>query len=168
MVAWFKKLGVAFTALVVTLGMALGIGAAPAQAAFGGVCAGNAFCLYQWTGLGAQVEGNRWQTSYANLEGSGGCITLGSAKWANGTNVGNNSGSIMWKTTSGIWEQYAITVFNWDGCNTAGQWEVIGYAGSAGTQWSLDNLNNYAYSDSGSSIKLYHTISSIGFRCVIC
>lgn len=141
---------------------------APALAAFGGVCAGDSFCLYQWTGLGAQVEGNRWQTSYYNvINNHGGCINLGSAAWANGTLVNNNSGSIMWKTQSSGYTQYAITVFNWVNCNTDGQWEVIGYLGAAGTQYTLDNLTNYDYGDSGSSLTLYHTITSIGIRRVL-
>lgn len=138
----------------------------PASAAFGGVCASNSFCLYQWTGLGAQVEGNRWQSSYNNIISGDGCLTLGSAAWANGTLVTDNSGSIMWKTTVGGYEQYAITVFNWQNCNASGPFKVIGYLGSAGSQYSLDNLNNYTYSNS--TIKLYHTITSIGIRCVIC
>jgi hypothetical protein len=141
----------------------------PAQAAFGGICNGNAFCLYQWVGYGAQVEGNRWQSSYYNIVvNHGGCLNLGSATWANGTPVKNNSGSIMWKTVDSGWEQYAITVFNWDNCNTSGEWEVIGYAGGALSQYGLDNLTQYDYSDSGSSMTLYHTINSIGIRCVIC
>lgn len=148
--------------------LGVGVAASPAHAAFGGVCSGDAFCLYQWTGLGAQVEGNRWQSSYYNITNNhGGCINLAGATWANGTLVNDNSGSIMWKTQSSGYTQYAITVFNWTNCNTSGQWEVIGYLGSAGSQFSLDNLNNYDYSDSGSSISLYHTITSIGIRRVL-
>jgi hypothetical protein len=150
------------SALLLTLGLSLA-GPAPAQAAFGGVCANNSFCLYQWTGLGAQVANNRWQSSYNNIIGGDGCLTLGSAAWANGTLVTDNSASIMWKTTVSGYENYAITVFNWQGCNAAGPFKVIGYLGSANTQYSLDNLNNYVYSNA-TQYKLYHTISSIGIR----
>lgn len=148
--------------------LGVGVSASPANAAFGGLCAADAFCLYQWTGLGAQVAGNRWQSSYDNfLLNHGGCINMAGATWANGTPVDNNSGSIMWRTVSSGYTQYAITVFNWANCNTSGQWEVIGYLGSAGSQYSLDNLTHYDYSDSGSSISLYHTISSVGIRRVL-
>lgn len=164
-----NKLRLAIASFISALMLAAGFTVAtPAQAAFGGLCSANSFCLYQWTGLGAQVENNRWQSSYGNFIGhSGGCIDLSGPTWANGTPVNNNSGSLMWRTTVGGWEQYAITVFNWANCNTAGQWEVIGYLGSAGSQFSYDNLSNYDYSDSGSAITLYHTISSISIRRVL-
>ena len=166
MLAWLKRLAVVVAAAF-TLTAAAGV--APAQAAFGGVCSGNAFCLYQWTGLGAQVENDRWQSSYTNIiNNHGGCINLAGATWDNGTPVNDNSGSLMWKTVDSGYTQYAITVFNWTNCNTSGQWEVIGYLGGALTMYSLDNLHDYHYGDSGSSIELYHTITSIGIRCVVC
>lgn len=163
------KFRLAFAAFLTTLAVMTGLSfGAPAQAAFGGICNGNAFCLYQWVGYGAQVEGNRWQSSYYNITvNHGGCLNLGNAAWANGTLVKNNSGSIMWKTVDSGWEQYAITVFNWDNCNTSGEWEVIGYLGGALSQYGLDNLTNYDYSDSGSGMTLYHTINSIGIRRVL-
>src|SRR6185503_16165326 len=77
--------------------------------------------------------------------------------------------SLMWYTQSSGYTQYAITVFNWANCNTSGQWKVIGYLGAAGSTFNMDNLNNYTYqSPAGSTLKLYHTITSIGIRCVIC
>lgn len=155
----------ALAAFVMALGVSLS-GAAPAQAAFGGVCAGNSICLYQWTGLGAQVEGDRWQSSYNNIiSNHGGCLNLGNATWDNGTLVRDNSGSLMWKTTVSGYQNYAITVFNWAGCNSSGPFRVIGYAGSAGSQYSLDHLGNYLYNNNNpTNTTLYHTISSIGIR----
>jgi hypothetical protein len=157
-------------ALAVLFAAVLGAGglANPAQAAFGGTCATNAFCLYQWTGLGAQVAGDRWQSSYTNIiVNHGGCLNLGSATWDNGTPVNDNTGSAMVNTGSngGAYTQYAVTLFNWTNCNTSGQWKVIGYLGD-NTSYALDNFNNYLYNNS--SISLYHTVTSIGIRCVIC
>lgn len=157
----------ALTALALALGLSM-VTASPAQAAFGGVTAANSISFYQWTGLGAQVEGDRWQTSYSNIINAGGCLNL-AGTWANGTSRNDNTGSAMWKTTVSGYEQYAITVFNWSNCNAAGQFKVIGYLGSAGSQFSIDNLNDVTYSNpAGTTMKLYHTITSIGIRCVIC
>jgi len=166
------KLKRAFAALAasIVVGFGLAATATPAQAAFGGYCAADAFCAYQWTGLGAQVEGDRWQSTYFNFTvAHDGCINLAGATWDNGTPVNDNTGSLMWYTQSSGYTQYAITVFNWANCNTSGQWKVIGYLGAAGSTFNMDNLNNYTYqSPAGSTLKLYHTITSIGIRCVIC
>lgn len=164
---WLKRLAVVFAAALILTG---GAATAPAHAAFGGVCNGNAFCAYQWTGLGAQVANDRWQSSYTNIiNNHGGCINLAGATWDNGTAVNDNTGSLMWNTVDSGYDQYAITVFNWANCNTSGQWKVIGYLGGALSMYSLDNLNNYTYqSPPGTTMKLYHTITSIGIRCVIC
>ncbi|MET0416530.1 MAG: hypothetical protein ABW022_10975 [Actinoplanes sp.] len=158
-----------FLAALAALFIALGISvapASPAQAAFGGVCADNAVCLYQWTGLGAEVAGNRWQSSFNNIINSGGCLNItNAAKWANGTYVSDNSASLMYRVgNTSTYHPYYITVFNWANCQTGGGSKGMGYL-APNTQYSLDNLNNYYYTfPQVGPHKLYHTITSIEIR----
>ncbi len=137
----------------------LGVGAAasPAQAASGGACSLNSFCLYQWTDFGTQVANDRWQTSFANILGhSNRCINIPPATWANGTGVSDNSGSMAWYG-SATWGTYSIAYFNWTNCQTGGGWGETGYLTGGG---NLSNLNSYVY-PTAPSISLYHTITSI-------
>jgi hypothetical protein len=149
-----KKL---FAALVVaaTLGL-LGV-AQPAQAASGGACSNNAFCLYQWADFGAQVANDRWQTSFNNINNHANrCINIPPATWANGTGVADNSGSMAWNG-SAEWADWSIAYFNWTNCQTGGGWGETGYLSGGG---NLYNLSAYVY-PSKPTISLYHTITSI-------
>lgn len=161
-----NRIAAAAAAVLLALGLSLA-GAAPAHAAFGGVTADNSISLYQWTGLGAQVEGNRWQTSFTNvINNHGGCINIAPAKWANNTPVADNSASLMWRVgaSTQAYSRFTIRVFNWANCNGGGGSKGMGYL-APGTQYSLDNLNNYYYPDpSVGPYKLYRTISSIQIR----
>lgn len=155
----------ALSALFLALGLSLA-GATPAHAAFGGVTADNSISLYQWTGLGAQVAGNRWQTSFSNvINNHGGCINIGAATWANGTPVADNSGSLMYKIgNTSTYHPYYVRVFNWANCNGGGGSKGLGYL-APNYQYSLDDLNSYFYtSPQIGPYKLFHTISSIEIR----
>jgi len=158
----FKKIGMVLVATLMSIGLSVGLGAAPANAAFGGVCANNSICLYQWTGLGAQVEGNRWQSSFNNIINyHNGCLNLGSATWANGTPVNDNAGSLMYVVTSG-YSNYAIRIYDWVNCNFSGPSRNIGYAAN-NTTYSMDNLNYYLFSNNNpNGYSPYHRITSIG------
>ena len=142
--------------------LVIGTTATPAQAAFGGVCANNSICLYQWTGLGAQVAGNRWQSSFSNIiYNHNGCLNLAGATWANGTLVNDNSGSLMYVVTGG-YSNYAIRIYDWVNCNFSGPSRNIGYAAD-NTTYAMDNLNDYLFSNNNPTGKSpYHNITSIG------
>ena len=142
--------------LSVTVGL---FGAAPAQAAAGGACAQNAICLYQWVDYGAQVSGNRWQSSLQNIyDHPNHCLNLSPATWANGTPVNNNSGSLQWKTNS-VWWQYSI-IGVYDSANCAGAGLSLGWqVDTVPDQYNYNNLNNLKFYNS--SVPLYHNITSI-------
>lgn len=150
---------------------ALSFGVAPAQAAFGGACAGNSFCLYQWKDLDGPTAGSRWQSSYTNIYNhSGHCLNIPAATWANGDPVSDNSASAMLTTNAngGAWSGYSITMFNWTNCNSAGQWKVLDYLGdNTSDAWNDLAAIKYQY-PSGSTMTLYHTVTSILVECVSC
>jgi hypothetical protein len=159
-----NRIMAALAALALTAGLSLA-GATPAHAAFGGVTADNSISLYQWTGLGAEVAGNRWQTSFNNVIAQGGCLNIGGATWANGTKVADNSASLMYRVgNTSAYSAYTIRVFNWANCNGGGGSKYMGYL-AANTQYTLDNLNNYYYTEPQvGPHKLYHTITSVQVR----
>ena len=136
----WQRVRITLTALFVALLGATGaaVVATPAQAAFGGNCATNSICLYQWTGFGAQVAGDRWQSSFNNIISQGGCLNVYSAYWDNGTAINNNSGSLMYVVSSG-YANYAIRVYDWENCNASGPSRGIGYAAN-NTTYPMDNL----------------------------
>jgi hypothetical protein len=138
--------------------------ASPAQAAYGGTTAWNSFSLYQWTGLGAQYEGDRWQTSYQNVINNGGCLNV-SGSWINGTAKNNNTASFMFRTSGSAYAGYTLRVYDWPNCNDNGFSRYISYLGGDGYQNITSNLNDWWYNDPYSgSIKLNRTISSIKIR----
>lgn len=152
------KLRLALASLFSILMIGAGISvASPAQAASGGTCSLNSFCLYQWNGFGAQVANDRWQTSFQNLANQG-CINLGNAAWANGTLVRDNSASMAWYGSS-QWAGWTIGYHNWANCQDGGGWGNTTYLNVSG---QLDPLSGLTYpSAQGTNISLYHTITSI-------
>lgn len=149
-------------AALATALLAVGIslpGATPALAAAGGTCSANSFCLYQWVDFGAQVAGNRWQSSLNNIYSHANhCLNLAPATWSNGTPVNDNSGSLQWRVTQQLWVGHTIEVFNWVNCNPDGG---FGYwiPSSATSSYSSSNLSDLTWI--GSSITLYHSVTSI-------
>lgn len=83
-------------------------------------------CLYQWIDFG----GDRWESTLSNLWNAG-CITLSNpmAYWDNGTQVNNNSGSIVVNNSPGGWNNYRIYLHNWINC--AGEQTSNSLAGSS-------------------------------------
>lgn len=169
-----KRFAAAIAASLLILAGSMTIGA-PAQAAFGGTCAANSFCLYPWTGLGAPVAGDRWQSSISNIAnhtdgGVQGCLNLGSATWNNGTPVNDNAASAMVNMTStgNHWAYYTLDTYNWANCNAAGQSGHLTYLPDGHLE-GWDNLNNEGYDlPAGTTMKMYHTITSIRVRCPSC
>ena len=159
------RLRLVLAALAVSL-LAVGAvtvqGATPAQAAAGGNCAANSFCLYQWTNYGALDAGDRWQTTFSNFYNHGNqCINISPATWDNGTPVADNSGSMQWNGSS-TWSDYTITFYNWVNCNAAGAWGQTPYlSGAAG----YPDLSAFTYpSPAGTTIKPFHTITSVDIQ----
>jgi len=149
-------------ALLATVLLASGIslsGATPALAAAGGTCSENSICLYQWTNFGAQVSGDRWQSSLYNINiHPGSCLNLAPAAWDNGTPVNDNSGSLQWRINQDLWVGHTILVYNWVNCNNSGGfgfWSV----NSSSASYSNANLSSITWINSDST--LYHTITSI-------
>jgi hypothetical protein len=149
--------------------LAVGVGLAnptPAHAAFGGDCSRNSFCLYQWKDQGTQVAGNRWQTSLQNIYNHPGhCLSIPPAKWANGTSVSDNSGSLALSFDKNQWGSAIITIYNWTGCNPGGG----SYYFSQDTEFPhpygggiMFDLSLHVYPQT--SITFYHTITSISVR----
>lgn len=143
---------------VLAVGISLS-GASPALAAAGGTCSQNSFCLYQWIDYGAQVSGDRWQSSLYNINiHPNHCLNLSPATWANGTPVNDNSGSLQWRVNQDVWVGHTILVYNWINCNQDGGfgfWTVD----SNPDAYSISNLSNITWVNN--NITLYHTITSI-------
>jgi hypothetical protein len=150
------------TAALLAVGVSLA-NPTPALAAYGGDCAVNSFCLYQWRDLGTQVAGNRWQSSLQNIYNHPGhCLNLPPAKWANGTNVSDNSGSLEYRLSESGWRGSVITAYNWTNCNPGGgSFYFQNDREGPGPGWgaTFHNLSVETYSQN--SITLYHTITSI-------
>lgn len=150
-------------ALFATVLMAVGIGlsgANPAQAAAGGTCAMNSFCLYQWTNYGAQVSGDRWQSSLNNIHNHPAhCLNLSPATWNNGTPVNDNSGSVQWRANAQT-SYGQIMVFNWINCNPNGGWAMLMAAGNW-DEYNYNNLSTLTWTGTNTNVSLYHTITSI-------
>jgi hypothetical protein len=149
-------------ALLATALLAAGIslsGATPAAAAAGGTCNENSICLYQWINRGAQVSGDRWQSSLYNINSHlGHCLNLSPAAWDNGTPVADNSGSLQWRVNQDLWLGHTILIYNWVNCNNDGGfgfWSV----NSVPSSYSIDNLSTITWV--GNNISPYHTITSI-------
>lgn len=146
----------AFAALLLALGLPLA-GATPAQAASGGACWSNSFCLYQWADFGAQVTNDRWQISFNSINSrTNRCVNIRPAEWANGTPVWDNSMSMAWYGST-AWKDWSIAYFNSGNCSGATGWGETGYLSGGG---NLSDLRNWVY-PSQPSISLYHTIASI-------
>lgn len=144
-----KKLKGVLVALVAMASM-LTI-SSPASAADGGACAARSVCLYQWVGYGAQVAGNRWQSSLTNIYNhTNGCLTLGSATWANGTPVSANSAGIR-ITGDYSWDGWNIVLFDGNGCTGA-----VKHI-SLGGPYNVSDLHNISTSAGGN---WYHRIRS--------
>lgn len=148
--------------LLATVLLAVGIslsGATPASAAAGGTCSENAFCLYQWVDYGAQVAGDRWQSSLTNIYNHPEhCLNLAPATWDNGTAVNDNSGSLQWRVNQQLWAGHTIEIYNWINCNPDGGfgfWTVP----SANSSDGISNLTTRQWVNN--SITLYHTVTSI-------
>jgi hypothetical protein len=123
----------------------------------------NAFCLYQWRDRGTQVAGNRWQSSLQNIYNHPGhCLNIPPAKWANGTSVSDNSGSLQYRLDESQWGSAIITVYNWTGCNPGGgsyYFQNDREGPGPGSGLVIFNLSVERYPQT--SITLYHTITSI-------
>ena len=135
-------------------------GATPAHAAFGGTCAENSFCLYQWVDFGTQIPDDRWQTSLYNISiHQQRCLNIAPINWNNGTPVNDNSASMVIRVNGATWANHTIEVFNWVNCNPDGGYD---YFTATSTDWSytVSNLNNLLYLRA-SDIHLYHTITSV-------
>jgi hypothetical protein len=149
-------------ALLATVLLAAGVslsGATPALAAAGGTCSPNSFCLYQWTGCGAQVAGDRWQSSLYNIYNHPNhCLNIPPATWDNGTPVADNSGSLQWRVNQDLWAGHTIVVYNWANCNQGGGW-AFWVPESSGSSYSNANLSSLTWIQT--NITLYHTITSI-------
>ncbi|GIM97333.1 peptidase inhibitor family I36 protein [Paractinoplanes toevensis] len=147
-----------FATVLLGVGVSLS-GAAPALAAAGGTCSANSFCLYQWTGFGAQVAGDRWQTSLSNIYNHPNhCLNIAPATWDNGTAVADNSGSLQWRVNQDLWVGRTIEVFNWVNCNPGGGWGFW-FPESVGSSYSNSNLSTLKWVQT--DITLYHTITSV-------
>jgi hypothetical protein len=158
-----------FPALLAAALLAVGIGIVkptPALAADGGKCSMNSFCLYQWRDFGAQVAGDRWQSTLQNIYNHPNhCVNIPPAKWANGTSVADNSGSAQYNLDVDEWGSAVITVYNWAGCNPGGgsyYFQNDRDTPGPGSGAFYYNLNVYTYPRT--SITLYHSITSISVR----
>lgn len=145
-------------AMLTALTLGVTVGAAPAQAVYAGTCATNAICFYPWINFGGQASGDRWQSSFNNIVNyNGGCVNLYGATWDNGQPVNNNSGSLMYVSSSG-YDDYVIRLYDWENCNGSGPNLLMAYAGTAETHKFAD-LRNLDFS--GTISPLYHRVTSI-------
>lgn len=132
-------------------------GGSPALAAAGGNCTSGGFvCLYQWLNRGAQVSGNRWQSSMSNIYAhSNHCVSLLSpvATWANGTEVYHNSGSYMQTSTSAYGNYF---VYLWGNSNCTGSIGGHLITMNTGVGYIWDDLRDLdAYHEVGSVQLVY-------------
>lgn len=149
-------------ALLATALLAVGIslsGATPAMAAAGGTCNQNSICLYQWINFGAQISGDRWQSSLYNINTHPNhCLNLSPAAWANGTPVNDNSGSLQWRINQDLWVGHTIFIYNWVNCNNEGGFGFWGIDSNHDSlSWADLHYDHWALN----TIPLYHTITSI-------
>lgn len=144
-----------FVALLVAMVLAFGVSnlfASPAQASTEFGCADNTVCLYQWTNFGA----GRWGSTFYNLTiHSGGCINLTSpmAYWPNGTQVPDNSGSLVVNGSGAYSTQWYVSFYNWINCNSGGGITAF----NANWFSSVSDLSTLSLG-AGTA---YHTISSV-------
>lgn len=119
-------------------------------------CAQYFICLYQWVNYGS----GQWYSSFNNIyQHTNNCLTIPPATWPNGTNVSDNSGSIVVNgdTAGGnVWQHYTLYVFNWVNCNSDGGVDSFNLVGPS----QIDDLS-IAHYVNVPSISLYHTITSI-------
>lgn len=115
-------------------------------------CPDNTWCLYQWQNYG----GDRWQSSLQNVWNSG-CISLTSpmAYWDNGTQVYDNSGSMVVNQTGG-WGNYRAYIYNWVSCNSGGG-STSAQLGPGPGIWEGNFINGHWW---------YHKISSLDMAYV--
>jgi hypothetical protein len=133
--------------------------ASPAQATAYQGCNDTTFCLYQAKNYAQEI----WHTSYSNIYNSTSgsvthCLTIGSAKWTNGTYVGNNTGSMVANnyTPALPWPAFNLYFFNEDNCNPAGGYDIM----PGGQDLARPTLSDWFYPNQP-SISEYHTISSV-------
>lgn len=138
--------------------LGIGVAAVPAEAAASHGCADSTFCGFQALNYGQEI----WHTSYSNIfnttsAGITHCLTIGSAKWSNGTYVGNNTGSLVANSSTFPWNNYDLYVFNEDNCNPDGGYDIY-YHNNAPNAVPDLRLKSYI---GNASISQYHTISSV-------
>lgn len=152
----FRKLLTILTTSVLFLGGAE-LSPRPASASYGGDCAFNAICLYQWVNYGSP-DGTRWQSSLNNIwSHTAGCLNIPPALWSNGDDVNNNSAALQLIGTS-TWGHYGVFFYNWVECNPAGG--VVEYSG--GSVLQEYDLHNRVYTlNNPPAYTLYHSITSI-------
>jgi hypothetical protein len=146
---------------LVALSLAIFGFAVPAEATTLG-CPSDAICLYQWLNFGAPPgDANPgWKSSYHNLiYGNAGCINLTSpaAYWPNGTQVWDNSASLVVNGSGAYGQQDGVSFYNSLNCNS--NTGVISY--DANWTSSESDLRTVPM---GYGYYAYHTIASIGWR----
>lgn len=146
--------------LIAAILAALGISIAesPAMASVQHGCADSTFCAYQAKNEGQEI----WHTSLYNIHlhtdgGVASCLDIPPAKWSNGTNVADNTGSAVLNDNTDIaWSAYDVYVYNWTDCNPGGGYYI--FHGSGVVTLSDLSVDFYA---GAPTVSLYHTITSV-------
>lgn len=138
---------------VLVLGAIFG-NSSPAVAATHNCTDGGYVCLFQWTNFGA----GKWQTSFSNIIGPwDGCLNIPPATWSNGTNVSDNSGSLVITGISSYPSGTNIILYNWTNCQSGGG--LTSYPA-----WQTNSVSDLSTVPIGNGLNAYHTITSVAFH----
>lgn len=157
-------LGKRLVSLLATVVLAIGgivSFSSPAQAASWHNCPDDVICLYQWLNYGAPAGAANpgWKSSFHNLL-SQGCINLTqpAAYWPNGTQVWDNSASLVVNGSGAYGQQDSVSFYNGLNCNSS-----TGVT-SVNANWltGYSDLRTVPMGYMGNNA--YHTIASIGWR----